>query len=145
MSITRDHKAITSCGHPPSAYLAPAILAPIFAVWLTKTLPWSCELQRDGKFQASKQHSLQVPFISPALGGSQALLSHHQLIFHLGETLGNKEHEAGLEGPKVGGQWRLMRLINKNKCTFDENTLGLLQNSWEAIHRQACYLRLPGI
>ena len=30
-------------------------------------------------------------------------------------------HKAGLEGPKVGCRWRLMQLINKNKCTLDEN------------------------
>lgn len=48
-------------------------------------------------------------------------MSHHWLIFHSGETLGNKEHEAGLEGPKVGSQWRLTQLINKNECTLDKN------------------------
>lgn len=93
----------------------------------------------------SVNNTPQVPFIGPAFGGSQALWSHHRLMFHLGETLGNKEHEAGLEGPKVGSQWRPMQLINKLQCTLDKNRGGLPQNSWGAIHRKVCYLRLPGI
>lgn len=90
---------------------------------LKKTPPRSRDRQRNGKFQVIEHRSprpppphtlLHQPCLQRLPGPSVPPHHHHRLIFHFGETLGDKEHEAGLEGPKVGSPWRPRRLAHRN-------------------------------
>lgn len=48
---------------PAASYLAHATRQPSSFCDFKETLPWSRELKRNGKFQVSEQHTLQVSFL----------------------------------------------------------------------------------